>query len=96
MIKVKTGVTPRNLIIAAALANVAEEEKLELVITAGTDGKHMVGSKHYTGEALDIRTSNLTQGQILLVMSGLKHRLGSSYDVLIEADHVHVEFDPKS
>lgn len=90
---IKPGVTPANLIIAAAIANVAEEQKLNLVITAGTDGKHMVGSRHYTGQALDLRTSNLTDPQVASVMAALKFRLGSHYDVLLEKDHVHIEWD---
>lgn len=95
MIKIKTGVRPRNLVIAAALANVSESEKLTLVITSGTDGSHMNSSKHYQGDALDIRISNLTQGQILLVMAGLKARLGKDYDVILESDHIHCEWDAK-
>jgi hypothetical protein len=94
MIKVKTGVQPKHLVIAAALANVSEILKLELTITSGTDGKHMPGSKHYTGEALDIRTSNLTRTNRERVLVALKGRLGPQYDVVLEKDHIHVEYDP--
>jgi hypothetical protein len=96
LIKIKNGVKPANLTIAAALANVAEEEGLTLVITSGTDGSHMNGSKHYTGEALDVRISNLSKAEIVLVMSLIRKRLGSDYDVILEKDHIHLEFDPLS
>lgn len=94
MLKVKNGVTPKNLIIAAAIANVAESLDLDLVITSGTDGKHMVGSKHYTSEALDLRTSNI-KNELQEVMNVLSARLGPDYQVIKESDHVHIEYDPR-
>ena len=95
MIKVKDGVTPKNLVIAAAIANTSQELGLELTITSGTDGKHMKGSKHYTGEALDLRSNNLTKSQTNKVVGVLKKRLGAAYQVIVESDHIHIEYDPK-
>jgi uncharacterized protein YcbK (DUF882 family) len=95
MVKVKNGVTPRNLYIFAAAANVAQLLNLEVVVTAGTDGKHMTGSKHYEGAALDFRTSNLSNDELKTFTSQLKSRLGSGYDIVTEDDHLHVEYDPK-
>lgn len=94
MLKVKDGVTPHNLIIAAAAANVASTMEVTIVITSGTDGKHMDGSKHYTGDALDFRISNLTKSQISTFKQRMAARLGPAYQVLLEPDHVHVEFNP--
>ena len=91
---IKYGVQPSNLIIAAALANIAAELDLTLLITSGTDGQHMAGSKHYTGEALDLRISNLTESDLNRVLIGLQHHLGAGYDIVREADHIHVEHDP--
>lgn len=91
MIKVKSGVTPANLIIAAASANVAQEMGITIYITSGTDGKHMEGSRHYVGQALDFRTSNLIKNEIDRFMDKLKERLGANYQVILEKDHVHVE-----
>lgn len=92
MIRLKEGVTPRNLVICAAAANVASGMGVDVTITAGTDGKHMVGSKHYTGEALDIRLLGVrtTEFRTLLAI-----RLGAGYQVILEPDHIHVEYDPK-
>jgi hypothetical protein len=95
MLKVKSGVTPRNLVIAAAVANTAQILGLELTITSGTDGKHKRGSKHYSGEALDVRTRNLTKANVKRVVDMLAARLGRGYDVVLETDHIHVEYDPK-
>lgn len=91
MIKVKTGVTPRHLIIAAAAANVGEAMALTVTITSGTDGVHRQGSKHYSGEALDFR---LLGAQTSEFIARLQRRLGAAYQIIREADHVHVEYDP--
>jgi|GEM_PF-1465281 hypothetical protein len=69
------------------------------VITSGNegtdgDGVHMDGSKHYTGDAVDLRTNNLTQSQIDDVSSTLSSSLGDDYDVVVESTHIHVEYDP--
>ena len=66
----------------------------ECVITAGTDGKHMEGSLHYKGRALDLRTFNVA-GKELQVKVALQQALGKDYDVVIEKDHIHCEYDPK-
>jgi hypothetical protein len=67
---------------------------VDLVITAGTDGKHMVGSLHYKGMALDIRTRNIV-GNEVEVLAELKTALGPAFDVVLEGDHIHLEYDPK-
>ena len=71
----------------------------ECVITAGTDGKHMEGSLHYKGCALDLRTHNVP-GRALQIMVELQQKLGKDYDVILEAagtpnEHIHLELDPK-
>lgn len=95
MIYIKRGVNPKNLTIMAAVANVAQLDELSLTVTSGTDGKHMKGSKHYVGDALDIRTRGLDQAQVMLVATHISERLGNGYDVVVEKDHIHVEYDPK-
>ena len=95
MIKVKYDVTPKNLVIAAAVANIADELDITVVITSGTDGFHMATSKHYTGDALDLRRFNMEPVMLALFLVRLKERLGRNYDVILEKDHIHCEYDPK-
>jgi hypothetical protein len=90
MIKIKNGVEPRLLIIVAAAANVATEMGVTVTITSGTDGKHMEGSFHYQGKAVDIRLLGPRTAEF---MAAMKKRLGANYDVIREADHIHIEED---
>lgn len=74
----------------------------ECVITAGTkftydNGKfiHSVESLHPFGLALDLRTRYFEgYGEIEEVAEKLRKELGPEFDVVIEDDHIHVEFDP--
>jgi hypothetical protein len=95
MIKVKAGVKPKALIIAAAAANVAETLKLTTVITSGSEGKHMRGSKHYSYAALDFRTRDWSHSTKQAFMTGIQSRLGPKYQLVLEKTHLHIEFDPR-
>ena len=97
MLKVKNGVTPKNLQIACAAINAAIQINgdFDVIITSGTDGVHMKGSKHYTHEALDIRISNIPSTQLIPYVRALRGRLGKDFDVVLEDDHIHVEWDKK-
>ena len=63
----------------------------ELVITSGKDGVHSQHSLHYEGKAVDLRTWNILDS----VIQALKTKLGPEYDVILEKDHIHVEWDPE-
>lgn len=98
IVSIKPGVRVRGLsneiLLAIVIAeSVYRETQGLMVITSLTDGKHSVGSLHYTGEAVDLRLpSTIVIDQ---VVSQLKSALGSSYDVILETDHIHIEYDPK-
>ena len=63
-----------------------------LIITSLLDGEHMRASLHYVGAAGDIRLPNAHLDEI---MSALHVSLGRNYDVVLESDHIHIEFQPK-
>ena len=94
----KANVRPRNLWIMAALSRIPAPVDL-VVITAGKDGKHTVGSKHYDGDALDIRTKNFpSRASKLAFAEALRRELGAEYQVIFEAagtpnEHLHAEWD---
>ena len=67
----------------------------ELMVTSARDGSHMPGSKHYCGDAVDLRTSYFGNEQTLAVWRELSDALGKDYDVVLHPTHIHVEWDPK-
>ena len=69
---------------------------VDCVLTEGTGGKHGVGSLHYVGLAIDLRTRNFLNTRIEKeVADEIRERLGSQYDVVLEDDHIHIEYQPK-
>jgi len=66
-------------------------EKEELIITSTYEGSHSEGSLHYADLAVDIRRNKCGH----LVRDELRNKLGMDYDVVLEADHIHIEYDPK-
>jgi hypothetical protein len=66
----------------------------ELVITSGNDGHHMQGSKHYSDEAIDIRTWYIPKqrrSQYIWSVEYLFHE--PHFDIVDEQDHIHIEYD---
>jgi hypothetical protein len=69
----------------------------ECRITSGNDGSgvHMVGSKHFIGEALDIGLPKDGRNWSIICAT-IKASLGENFDVIHERTHYHVEYDPKT
>lgn len=67
----------------------------ELVVTSLRDGEHMAGSKHYEGEAFDLRIWAFNDIQARDYTAQLSVDLGDGYDVILHKTHIHVEYDPK-
>jgi len=64
-----------------------------LTVTSALDGVHKTGSLHYQGLAIDIRSRTLPDE--LTIANELRDDLGPDYDVLLERDHIHIEYDPR-
>lgn len=67
-----------------------------LVVTEATGGKHKLGSLHFVGLAADLRTRGVPVLTVQEIAADLRSILGPQYDVVVEADHVHLEFQPKT
>lgn len=65
-----------------------------VTLTSAVEGTHSPGSHHYKGYALDLRTHGLSvEPQDARQM--LQEALGGDFQVILEEDHLHVEFDPQ-
>lgn len=68
-----------------------------IVITSMNDGEHMVGSRHYTDEAIDIRTHNFeSREQKIEFCLRFGDLLGPKFTILLEnegtpKEHIHVQ-----
>ena len=69
----------------------------KLVITAMANGVHAPNSKHYKGEALDLRSNNFpTRESKRAFRTDLEKELGPKFRVLLEAEgtlneHFHIQ-----
>lgn len=68
--------------------------KYQATITSANDGRHMSGSKHYKGNGIDMRTYDM-EGMETVVATTARDFLGENYDLVLEDDHIHVEYDPE-
>lgn len=89
------GIKPQMAVAFAIAQDVYRHYDVPCVITSCSDGKHGPNSLHYSGNALDLRTHHLRSEQVHPVFIKIKEALGQQFDVVLEGDHIHVEFDPK-
>jgi hypothetical protein len=89
-----SGISPAMVLAAVVVLCACENLGVDCVITSCIDGVHRQDSKHYLGNALDFRTRDLTPENGLALATDVRQQLGDEYDVVLEADHLHVEFDP--
>lgn len=75
------------------VANVYAAFGFDCVVTSIMEGTHSRASLHYTGVAADLR---LPPSRAVELVAAMQHALGDDFDVVLEADHVHVEFQPKT
>ena len=90
------GIRPELVLALVAAEPIFAKKGVELVVTSVIDGRHSVGSLHYTGAAIDLRSRDLTDKDKEEVKVQLVHALGMDYDVLLESNHFHIEFQPKA
>lgn len=95
---VKSGATVsvRPEIISARniIAGIWRQYGYTLTVTSGTDSVHSSNSLHYQGLAEDYRTSGIPTTTLNSMLVQVRLKLGNRYDVILESDHLHVEYDP--
>ncbi len=98
------GMRPELVLLLMAAKDAAGAMGLkELWVTSGVEGRHRRGSLHYIGHGLDLRTRGST-GRLKrwtpkfteMFATKLRQGLTSEYDVVVEKNHIHGEFQPKT
>lgn len=92
------GIRPELVVAILAAKDVYNLYGVPFVITSLTDGVHSQTSLHYAGCAVDLRTRDIRGDQAKrVIVEGIKEALGGSpdYDVILEKDHIHLEYQPK-
>jgi hypothetical protein len=100
LIRIKGGVDVGGLraeiVLAICIAsNVFEAFGVDCVITSVFDGVHKKDSLHDDGLAVDLRTRDLPPASVTIVAAQIRACLWRQYQVVVERDHMHIEFDPK-
>ena len=69
----------------------------EVTVTSLRDGSHSPNSRHYKGEAFDMRTRHMPEEAAKAVYHRLRAVLDpQGFDTVLESDHIHCEWDPKA
>lgn len=103
------GVTPYTLIAMMVADEVWRDLGVEqgAYVTSVSDGAHSDGSRHYTGNAVDLRIWNLLpapfdgdfdradlRAAANHAAAELRDRLTEEYRVIVERTHIHVQYSP--
>lgn len=83
---------------------ITKELNCEMTVTHVCDGKHNPGTLHPTGDAADVRIKDFDGNMLDIsamdrqsaqrVVDLFKERM-PGYDIILEKDHIHLEYDPK-
>jgi hypothetical protein len=91
-------------ILRAALTTAPLMQGNVVVVTSAADSDHGPRSLHPEGRAFDLRFEGIRPGAIAgnaphalaaLWCTRLRAWLGREYDVVLESDHIHIEYDPR-
>ena len=100
MVRIKSGASisglrPEMVLALIIIDGILSQYDVDVVLTSGLDSKHGRGSLHFVGLALDFRTRDMAPDDLGPATLEIKAALGEQYDVVLEGNHWHVEFQPK-
>ncbi len=94
-VRVRCHATAMSLMVSVVV-EVFREVGAEAVVTSADDGRHSTRSLHWMHSALDWRTRDLRDDvERMLVRDRIQDRLGVDFDIVLESDHLHTEWQPK-
>jgi len=86
------GLHPKMQIANSCASVIWSQAGRELVVTEGVVDRDT--GLHPLGRACDYRTFYFSSNEIEAVANMLRDRLDDDYDVVVEDDHIHCEYDP--
>jgi hypothetical protein len=89
------GQRPEMLKVDLVVTGVFQEYGYDAIQTGGVEGKHSRESFHYNGLASDYRTRHVAAELLKDMRDKIAARLPDDFDVILESDHIHIEFQPK-
>ena len=89
---IMTGLNPVMRKVMVVTEKLYKKHGKHSVITSALDGVHSPGSAHYFGYALDYRIWNVGKTVAKQIAHMLQTKLGSDYYVLLEHNHIHVQW----
>ena len=90
------GIKPELVLGLYIADSVYRKYQTELVITSVVDGVHKRKSLHYSGYAADLRIWGFSADLLREVAIEIQKALGEDYDVVVESNHIHLEYEPKN
>jgi len=88
------GLQPQMAIAYAIACRIYANHDLVCRLTSGTEGKHGRHSHHYKGCAIDTGIRKLQRAFCRILDAELEVALGSEFQVILESNHIHIEYDP--
>lgn len=67
----------------------------EVTVTSCNDSNHSRTSLHYAGYAVDLRIKDVDKALWETLRTEIAKRLTDEYDVILESNHIHIEYQPK-
>jgi len=69
---------------------------LDPEITSIDDEPHGTSSRHWYGGAWDVGVRGINLETRKVIEIELRRRLGTDFDVVLEGDHIHIEWEPRA
>jgi len=88
-------ISPQIVLAISVADSILRELPAETVVTSCNDAVHRRGSLHNVGQAVDLRTRHIGNVMAETFTGQLRSALGAQFDVVLESDHIHVEYQPK-
>jgi len=89
------GIKPETIVGMIIVDQVYQRYGERCQFTSIADGQHARSSLHYVGFAFDVRTISINPDNMQTIVLEIEKCLNGEWDVVLEDDHLHVEYQPK-